>query len=55
MVQTDHKTEHKSNTSPIRNTPDKLSSVMNNRTFRDITNLLNPYKRNTGKNFSRSF
>ena len=46
MVQTEHKTEHKSNTSPIRNTPYKLSSVMNSRTFRDITNLLDPYKRN---------
>ena len=46
MVQADHKTEHKSHTSPIRNTPDKLSSVLNNRTLRDITNLLDPYKRN---------
>ena len=27
MVQAEHKTEHKSHTSPIRNTPDKLSSV----------------------------
>ena len=46
MVQAEHKTEHKSHTSPIRNTPDKLSSVMNNRTLRDFTNLLDPYKRN---------
>ena len=46
MIKTEHKTEHKSHTSPIRNTPDKLSSVMNNRTLRDITNLLDPYKRN---------
>ena len=46
MVQTELKTEHKSHTSPIRNTPDKLSSVMNNRTLRDITSLLDPYKRN---------
>ena len=46
MVQSEHKTEHKSHTSPIRNTPDKLSSVMNNRTLPDITNLLDPYKRN---------
>ena len=46
MVQTEHKTEHKSQTSPIRNTPDKFSSVINNRTLRDITNLLDPYKRN---------
>ena len=46
MIKTEHKTEHKSHTSPIRNTPDKLSSVMTNRTLRDITNLLDPYKRN---------
>ena len=46
MVQAEHKTEHKSHTSPIRNTPDKLSSVLNNRTLRDILNLLDPYKRN---------
>ena len=46
MVQAEHKTEHKSHTSPIRDTPDKLSSVMNNRTLRDLTNLLDPYKRN---------
>ena len=45
MVQDEHKTEHKSHTSPIRNTPDKLSSVLNNRTPRDITNLLDPSKR----------
>ena len=46
MVQTEHKAEQKPHTSPIRNTPDKLSSVMNNRTLRDITHLLEPYKRN---------
>ena len=46
MVQTEHKTEQKSHTSPIRNTPDKLSTVMNNRTLRDFTHLLDPYKRN---------
>ena len=46
MVQSEHKTEHKLHTSPIRNTPDKLSSDMTNRTLRDITNLLDPYKRN---------
>ena len=45
MVQAEHKTEHKSHTSPIRNTHDKLSSVLNNRTLRDLTNLLDPYKR----------
>ena len=46
MVQTEHKTEHKSDTSPIRNTPDNFSSVMNNRTLRDNTNLLDSSKRN---------
>ena len=43
---TEQKTEHKSHSSPIKNTPDKLSSVLNNRSLRDITNLLDPYKRN---------
>ena len=47
MVQTEHKTEHKSpaieHTSPSRNTPEKLSSVLNNRTLREITLLLDPY------------
>ena len=38
--------QHKSHTSSIRNTPNKLSSVMNNRTLRDNTILLDPYKRN---------
>ena len=38
MVQAEHKTEHKSHTSPVRNTPDNLPSVMNNRTLRDLTN-----------------
>ena len=46
MVQAEHKTEHKSHTTPIRNTPDKLSSVMNNRTLRDLSNLLDSYERN---------
>ena len=46
MVQAEHKTEHKSHTSPIRNTPDKLSYVLDNRALRDISNLLDPYKRN---------
>ena len=45
MVQAEQKTEHKSHSSPMKNTPDKLSSVLNNRTLRDITNLLDPYKR----------
>ena len=49
MVQAEHKTEHKSHLSPFKNTPGKLSSVMNNRTLRDITNLLDPYKRNTSE------
>ena len=38
--------EHKALTSPIQNTPDKLSSVMSNRTLRDLTNLLDQSKRN---------
>ena len=42
MVQT----EHKSYYLPMKNTPDKLSSALNNRTLRDITNLLDTYKRN---------
>ena len=46
MVQAEQKTEHKSHSLPIKNSPDKLSSVLNNRTLRDITNLLDPYKRN---------
>ena len=39
MVQAEQKTEHKSHTSPIKN----------NRTLRDITNLLEPYKRNSSE------
>ena len=45
MVQAEQKSEHKVPSSPRKNTPDKLSSVLNNRTLRDITNLLDPYKR----------
>ena len=45
MVQAEQKSEHKVPSSPIKNTPDKLSSVLNNRTLRDITNLFDPYKR----------
>ena len=51
MVQTEHKAEHKpppiEHTSPIRNTPEKFSSVLNNHTLRTITHLLDPYKRNS--------
>ena len=51
MVQTEQKAEHKTppieHTSTIRNTPEKLSSVLNNRTVKDITHLLDPYKRNS--------
>ena len=46
MVQDEQKPEHKSHSSPINNAPDKLSSVLNNRTLREMTNLLEPYKRN---------
>ena len=49
MVQTEQKAEHKpppiEHTSPIRNTPEKLPSVLSNRTLCDITHLLDPYKR----------
>ena len=46
MVQAEQKTEHKTHSSPIKITSDKRSSVLINRTLRDITNLLDPYKRN---------
>ena len=50
MVQTGNKSAHKpplvEHTSLIRIISDKLSSILNNRTFRDITQLLDPYKRN---------
>ena len=49
MVQIEHKAEHKppldEHTSPIRTTSDKLSSILNNRTLRDITQLLDQNKR----------
>ena len=44
MVQAEQKKEHKLPSSPIKNPSDKLSSVLNNRTRRDITNLLDRYK-----------
>ena len=51
MVQTEHKAEdkppHIEHTSPIRSTTEKHSSVLSNRTLRDITHLLDPYKRNS--------
>ena len=53
MVQKEHKAEHKppptKHTSPIRTTPEKLSSLLKNRTLTqcDITNLSDPYKRNS--------
>ena len=49
MVQAEQKTEHKSDSSPIKTTPVKLSFVLNNRTLRDITNLLDPCKRNSSE------
>ena len=53
MVQTERKAEHEQapieHTSPIRNAPEKLSSVLNNRTIRDTTHLLDPYKRNSSE------
>ena len=42
-----HKPPPIEHTSPIRNTPEKLSSVRNIRTIRAITHLLDPYKRNS--------
>ena len=50
MVQAEDKSAHKpphiEQTSPICNTPTKLSSVIQNPTIQDITQLLDPYKRN---------
>ena len=44
MVQSEQKAEPKpspiEHTSPILNIPEKLSSVLNNRTIKDITHLL---------------
>ena len=49
MVQTEQKAEHNpppvEHTSSIQNTPEKLSSVLNNRTSKDITHLLDPYNK----------
>ena len=42
MVQAEQKTEHKSHSPPMKNTHDKISSVLNNRTLRVITNMLDP-------------
>ena len=51
MIQTEQKAEHKppliEHTSYIRNTSEQLSSVFNKSTLRDITHLLDPYKRNS--------
>ena len=50
MVQAEQKTERKPPTpvhsSPIRNAPEKLSYVLNNRTLRGIDHLLEPYEQN---------
>ena len=53
MVQAEQKTEHKSHASPIKNVPDKLSSVLNNRTLRDMTNLLEPLNETPLKHLSQ--
>ena len=54
MFHSEKKAEHKptttEHTSPIRNTPEELSSVLNNRTITEITHLLDPYKRNPPDN-----
>ena len=46
MVQTEQKTEHRppptEHTTPIRFTHEKLSSVLNNNTLREINHLLEP-------------
>ena len=59
MVQTEHKAEHKplpiEHTSRFRNTPEQLSSVLNNRTVRDITHRLDPYKRNSSDSLITTF
>ena len=51
MVQTEQKTERKppttEHTSPIRNAPEKLSYVLNNRSLREIDHLMEPYKQNS--------
>ena len=39
------KTERKLHSSLMENTPDKFSSILNNRTLHDITNLFDQYKR----------
>ena len=39
------KTERKIHSSLMENTPDKFSSILNNRTLHDITNLFDQYKR----------
>ena len=49
MIQAEQKTEHKSHASQLKNAPDKLSSVLYNRTLRDMTNFFEPYKRNSSK------
>ena len=46
MVHTEQKAERKSpttdHTSPIRNAPEKLSNILNNRTLRKIDHLMEP-------------
>ena len=48
MVQAEQKLNI-NHTLHLKNAPDKLSSVLNNRTLRDMTNLLDPYKRNSSE------
>ena len=51
MVQTEQKAERKppttEHTSPIRNAPEKLSYVLNDRTLRKIDHLMETYKQNS--------
>ena len=51
MVQAENKSEHKlppieHTSAKTQTTTDKFSSILNNRTLRDITQMLYPYKRN---------
>ena len=59
MVQAEQIAEHKpppiEHSSSIRNNPEKLSSVPNKRTLRDITHPLDPYKRNSSYSLITTF
>ena len=48
MVQNDIKSKNKNpeHTLPVRNTSEKLSTLLNTRILREVTQLLDPYKQN---------